>query len=112
MSNIMSMLFSFVLIFPTILFGADLYALSSLKIKLEARATALSYEISLAGGVRQQLVDELLFEGITLSCISDCAFISVGQTLKYELSTMYAPIIFSKDEMKISVIRTTIVGYL
>lgn len=112
MSNIMSMLFSFVLIFPTILFGADLYVISSLKIKLEARATTLSYEISIAGGVRQELIDELLFEGITLSCLSECTFISVGQTLKYELSTMYTPIVFSKDEMRISVIRTTIVGYL
>lgn len=108
----MSMLLSFVLIFPTILFGADLYMISSLKTMLETRATTLSYEISIAGGVREQLVEELALNNITLTCHDSCTFISVGETITYELSMFYTPIIFNHEEMKISVIRTTIVGYL
>lgn len=86
--------------------------ISSLKTMLETRATTLSYEISSAGGIRTHLVEELARNDITLTCYGACTFISVGKTITYELSTFYTPIIFSRDEMKISVIRTTIVGYL
>lgn len=112
MGSFMGTLLSFVLLLPVILFGADLYLVSALQTRLETRATSVAYTISLQGGVRNALVTELADEGITLTCLTNCTYVSVGQSIKYELLTTYTPIILKKEEMIISVTRTAIVGYL
>lgn len=112
MSNLMGMMLSFSLLFPTILFGADLYLISGFKTRLETRATTLCYEISKSGGMRQEMVSGLLAEGITFTCLDQCSTISVGTSVAFELSILYTPIIMKKENMHISVTRTTIVGYL
>lgn len=112
MSNIMGAVFSFMLIFPTILIGIDYFVVGKIIVELEKKATVVSYVISEEGGIRPSLIQELSEEGITIKCNGQCTYISVGQTISYELVKTYTPIIINNEDIIISVKRTTIVGYL
>lgn len=112
MSNNLGLIFAFFLILPVILFGADLYLLSNIQVTLEARATTAGYRISLEGGVRQSLVDELASEDINLYCVTSCETLSVGASVHYGLSKVYSPIILAKEPLEVVVSRVIIVGYL
>lgn len=112
MSNLLGLLLSFVLIFPTILYGVDLFAVNSIKIALESRATTIGYQISKQGGLRESLVEELNEQNMIISCVDDCTYISVGEKITFQLTKYYTPIIISQEKLVISVTRTTIVGYL
>lgn len=112
MSNLMGLMFSFLLMMPTILLGADLFRISQIMTSLEARATTLSYEISKSGGLRANNVAALEEEGITVSCNTDCEYISVGESISYTLMKSYTPIILKNEDIEIIVTRVTIVGYL
>lgn len=112
MSNILGVLYSFVLILPTIVFGADLFRLGQKMNMIESRATSVAYQISKDGGVRPALRASLEEEGITISCVGECTFISMGETLTYSLITYYTPIIIRQEDIEINVTRTVIVGYL
>lgn len=112
MSNLMGLIYAYVLIMPTILFGIDIFRIQQILVNLESQATAISYQISQAGGVRPLLTQTLENDGITLTCLRECNYISVGQSLEFVLTKAYTPIIVKNDIMNISVTRTTIVGYL
>lgn len=112
MSNIMSLVYSFILIFPTILLGVDFFIIGKIIVELETRATIVSYIISEEGGIRPSLVNELAEEGITITCEGEYSYISVGETIKYQLIKTYTPIIIKNEDINIYVTRTTIVGYL
>lgn len=112
MANLYGTLFSFILILPTLLFGVDLINIAKLSMSLEKRATIVSYQISDQGGLRAPLIESLALEGINISCQYSCEYISVGETITFEMSTFYDPIIIKKEPMEISVTRMTIVGYL
>ncbi len=112
MSNILGLLLSFVLIFPTILYGVDLFAVNSIKIALESQATTIGYQISKQGGLRENLIAELSEQQISVNCLGECNYINVGQTLTFQLTKYYTPILISQEKIAISVTRTTIVGYL
>ena len=112
MGNNLALLFGFVLIMPTIFFGVDLYLLSNGYVSLETRATTVGYTISLEGGIRASLVEELASEKISLYCHEGCDVISVGESVHYELKQDYTPFIMGREEIEIRVSRYIIVGYL
>lgn len=112
MSNILGVLYSFVLILPTILFGADIFRLGQKMNILETRATSVALEISREGGIRPSLEAKLEEEGITIECTGECGFVSMGESLTYSLLAYYTPIIIGPEDIEIRVTRTVIVGYL
>lgn len=112
MSNIFGLMYSFILILPTILFGIDLMQISSIRSYLESRATIVSYQISKEGGLKPQLIAKLEEEGITIECQEACTYITMGETITFRLSRFYTPLILKKETMKVAVTRVTIVGYL
>ncbi len=112
MSNVFGLLLSFTLIFPTILFGVDLFIINSIKVSLESKATTIGYQISKQGGLREALINEIEKQNIIISCLNECTYISVGEELTYELIKYYTPILISQEQLTISVTRTIIVGYL
>ena len=112
MSNIFGLMYSFILILPTILFGVDLMRISTIRTFLEARATVASYQISKEGGIKQSLINSLEAEGVTIECSGECTYISMGETISFRLVRMYTPMILRKEEMEVKVTRVVIVGYL
>lgn len=113
MSNIFGLMYSFILILPTILFGIDLMQISSIRTYLESRATIVSYQISKEGGLKPPLIAKLEEEeGITIDCQEACTYITMGETITFRLSRFYTPLILKKETMKVAVTRVTIVGYL
>ncbi|MDY0214872.1 MAG: hypothetical protein RBS24_05080 [Bacilli bacterium] len=112
MSSILGVLYAFMLMLPTILFGADIFKLGQIMNYLEAEATVVMYQISKDGGVRPALIEELENEGITIECSGSCTYVSAGERITFKLIKYYTPIIIKKEDIEISVTRKAIVGYL
>ena len=93
------------------LFGADLITLESVYSGLDAKANNISYIISRRGVVDDELINYIQSTyNVTFNCDLNPTPI-FGETIFYQVSTTYRPLVISKNEMIIVVERMTIVGF-
>ncbi len=104
---ILSMIF--VALFFT--FGADLISLQSAYSALDAKANNISYIISRNGVIDD---DFIYYIETTFSVDFNCQknlSPTFGEKITFTVTTVYKPLIISKQEMHLSVKRMTIVGF-
>lgn len=111
MSNLLSFILSLFLVIPTLLFSTDLFALSAIRGEIESRATTLGLQISMRGGVDEQLINSLKEENIDFVCLGICDGLESGQVVKYQIIKYYQPLFISTNQFSVVAQRSAMIGY-
>ena len=108
-SNIGTLL-SMVFVVLFFVFGVDIMSLQGVYTKLDQVAVTFGYVISKAGNINENTINEYCEKyDVEFMCISSCNP-KVGDIVDYRLSTYYVPLVISKDTMKVTIERSTVIG--
>ncbi|MCQ2742842.1 MAG: hypothetical protein MJ239_06070 [Bacilli bacterium] len=92
------------------LFQGDLCFVEAIHNELDAVALTASYKISMCGYVSEELREFVRKEAkAEIYTVTPSA--SFGEALTFSVYRDYRPFVISKENMRISVTRTAIVGY-
>ena len=111
MSYKIGLLLSMIFVSLFFLFGADLISLQSAFSMLDAKANNISYIISRNGTIDNEFINyiETTFN-VDFICDINLSP-EFGEKITYEITTVYSPLVISKEDIVISVKRMTIVGF-
>ena len=111
MSYKIGLLLSMIFVALFFLFGADLISLQSAYSMLDAKANNISYIISRNGAIDYNFIEyiETTFN-VDFVCDINLAP-EFGEKITYEITTVYSPLVISKEDMVITIKRMTIVGF-
>ena len=109
MSYKLGLLLSLVFLMAVFLFSGDMLCISAIRSDLDSIALTLSYRISLDGRVSEETKQWVKDCGANLSLPLQSP--RIGDTYSFQVYKDYQPIIISSEAMRITVKRSTIVGY-
>ena len=111
MSYKIGLLLSMIFVALFFLFGADLISLQSAYSMLDAKANNISYIISRNGVIDNDFIN-YIENTYNVDFICDINLApEFGEKITYEITTIYSPLVISKEDIVISVKRMTIIGF-
>lgn len=111
MSYKVGVLLSMIFVAMFFLFGADLITIQSAYSTLDAKANSISYLISRTGIIDDAFKDRIAsMYLVDFSCDNNLSP-TFGEEIIYTISAYYQPLIISKEKMKITISRMTVVGF-
>ena len=111
MSYKLGLILSMVFVVLFLLLGGDMMCLSAAYSYLDSNSISIGYLIAKSGRVDQEYLSYLEqtykvnFQSLTPSNPSS------GDVVEFTIYRMYSPLIISKDELKLTATRTTVIGY-
>ena len=112
MSSKIGTILSLIFVAMMVALGTDIMSIQYLYSNLDAKSSAITYEIS-----KHQMLDRPFINyleekyNVDFICESNCSTASPGSSVKYRIETTYTPIIISKNKMKIAVRRYAILSF-
>ncbi|HAS56460.1 MAG TPA: hypothetical protein DEF61_03490 [Firmicutes bacterium] len=106
----LGLLLSSVFMMMVLLFGGDLFCISSIHSSLDSLSLIVSYRIGIDGYISDKTKKLVSDAGVSLIAYSS-NIPRLGDVLEYSLYKEYKPLILSKNTIDISVKRSAIVGY-
>ncbi len=111
MSSKIGTILSLIFVVFFMLLGADMMSIQYIYADLDAKGTTISYLISKHGTVDDSIVETIQTTyNVVFECLSYCDS-AVGDTVTFQISTTFNPIIMSKSDMTITVQRQAVIGY-
>ncbi len=109
-SNIGFML-SLVFVVQVLLLSGDLVSIQAIYGHLDALSLSVNQMISRQGGITPRIEQYVETQEVEIYCIPEMCSTQFGETYEYKLVKTFTPLIMSKDEMKITIKRSVIIGY-
>ena len=111
MSSKLGLLLSMIFVTMFFAMGLDLVCIQFIYNDLDAKSTAISYQISKYGTLNSEIKERIeeQFE-VRFNCVSNCSPV-FGDVVTYTIAVDYQPIIIKQETMVISVERNAIIGY-
>ena len=111
MSYKIGFILSMVFVAMFFLFAGDMMSLQFIYSDLDAKSVTISYLISEQGAIDNSFVEYIENKyDVTVVDIDNLNPV-FGDEVTFIISETYKPLIMSKDEMTVSVKRTTVIGY-
>ena len=107
----MGMLLSLLFLFSVMLFAGDLLCVSAIHSNLDAIALTAGRRISKEGRLSASIVYFVESEGAKIECLDTCSP-AIGDTMRFCVYKDFSSLVMAKEPMRISVIRTVVVGYI
>jgi hypothetical protein len=104
-----SMLLSLIFVFQLLLMSGDIATTQVIHGHMMAVATKVSQDISLKGSIQVELTQWVESKNMTITCLSVCNPL-FGDTLTFQLTQTFTPLIMSNQPIEVSVIRYAIIG--
>lgn len=104
-----SMLLSLIFVFQLLLMSGDIATTQVIHGHMMAVATQISHDISLKGSIQPELLGWVESKQMTMTCLSGCSPL-FGDTLTFQLTQTFTPLIISNQPIEVSVIRYAIIG--
>ena len=111
MSYKISFILSMVFVCMFFLFSGDMISLQFIYSDLDAKSVTISYLISDHGMLDEQFINYIENKYDIDFVSADNLYPLFGDEVTYVIAKHYKPLIMSKEEMEISIKRTTIIGY-
>lgn len=112
MANKLGFLLSLIFLMQIFAYSGDLMAISSIYTTLDSLSVNVSYMISSKGKIDEDII---LFvsesAGASIEAVGE-NYVKFGEALTFRLYKSYDPLIFQKEPMEISLVRSAVVGYL
>ena len=106
----LGLLLSSVFMMMVLLFGGDLFCITTIRSSLDSLSLIVSYRIGIDGYVSDKTKNLVKESGASLIVYSS-NIPRLGDTLEYGLFKEYKPLVISKNTIDISIKRSAIVGY-
>lgn len=91
--------------------GVDIMSIQFAYTRLDQVATTFSYVIAKEGGVKQSTIDSYCEKyDVVFTCKSNCTP-KKGDIVDYQLSCDYSPLIIAKQDMLLTIERSTVIGF-
>lgn len=111
MSYKISFILSMVFVAMFFLFSGDMISLQFLYSDLDAKSVTISYLISDHGMLDGDFISYIENKYNVDFVSADNYYPLFGDEVTYVLATDYKPLIMSKENMRVSIQRTTVIGY-
>jgi hypothetical protein len=109
MGHKMSLILSLMFVMQLLLMTGDIAMMQVRQSQMLAFATTIGQRISLEGGLHTNLTTWASTFGYTLTCLNNCQPM-FGDTLTYQLTQAYDPLIISNETLTIRIVRHAIIG--
>ena len=93
------------------MFAGDMISLQFIYSDLDAKSVTISYLISEHGNLDDEFVEYIETKYDVDFVSADNYSPLFGDEVTYVIATHYKPLMMSKDEMVVSIKRTTVIGY-
>ena len=111
MSSKLGLILSFIFVSLFFLLGIDLLTLQFALTDLDTKSINISYLISKKATLNEELITYIEETyNVDFECHNNETPI-YGDVIDYTISSIYKPIIISKEEMKLTIKRYVIIGY-
>lgn len=111
MSSKFGLMLSMFFVVAFLLFGIDMIGIQFTYSELDQKAISISYLISKRGNIDDEYITSLENKyDVKFTCLSNCQPM-FGDIVEYKLEDVYRPLVISKNEMVVSVYRSTVIGY-
>lgn len=104
-----SMLLSLIFVFQLLLMSGDIATTQVMHGHMMSVATTVSHDISLKGSITPELNQWVQSKEMIMTCLSGCNPL-FGDTLTFQLTQTFTPLIMSNQPIEVSVIRYAIIG--
>lgn len=111
MSYKVSFILSMIFVVFFILFAGDVICLQYVYSDLDAKSVTISYLISEHGGLDEDFINSIETKYNVDFVYSDNYSPLFGDEVTYVIARTYKPLVMSKDDMTVSISRTTVIGY-
>ena len=111
MSYKIGLILSMVFVALFFLFGADLISLEAAYGTLDSKANNIAYIVSRNGAIDDEFISYIETTFNIEFYIEKNAAPTFGEKITFEVSSFYKPLIISKENMKITIERMTIIGF-
>ena len=111
MSYKISFILSMVFVTMFFLFAGDMISLQFIYSDLDAKSVTISYLISEHGSLDETFITNIENKYSVDFVYADNYSPLFGDEVTYVIAKHYKPLIMAKDEMTVSVKRTTVIGY-
>lgn len=112
MANKLGFLLSLIFLMQIFAYSGDLMAISAIYTTLESLSVNVSYMISSKGEIDEEIIYYVQKSAnASIEAIGD-SYVKFGEALTFRLYKSYDPLIFQKEPMEISLVRSAVVGYL
>ena len=111
MSYKIGFILSMIFVAMFFLFAGDMISLQFIYSDLDAKSVTISYLISENGVIDDEFVEYIETKYNVDFVTADNYTPLFGDEVTYIIAETYKPLVMSKDEMTISVKRTTVIGY-
>ena len=111
MGSKVGVLLSFIFVLQVLLFGGDISSIQIVHSELDALATHVAQRISYDGYLSPATIAYVESDSSTsIQCLSGCAP-RYGDTLVFEITRDYLPLVMKKTPFTIRVERAAVIGY-
>ena len=111
MSHKISFILSMIFVAMFFLFAGDMISLQFVYSDLDAKSVTISYLISEQGSINDNFVEYIETKYDVEVVSIDNWTPLFGDEVTFIIAENYKPLIMSKNEMKLSIKRTTVIGY-